>query len=146
MSSALKKGYSDLMVRAPGAAFRRARELYLNKYPLPQVSCELPLRLFVTDEELQEELLPAPDGEPGHRLARLTSRTGKLALVHWQHSEPAPLQLVKQYLREAWNLDVDSLDLLAQAEPWFRDSGHQSRFRSPCELVFHQETLLTLQE
>ena len=146
MSSALKKGYSDLMAKAPGAAFHRARALYLNKYPLPQGSCELPLRLFVTDELLKEELLPAPDGEPGHRLARLTSRTEQLALVHWQNSEPAPLQLVKQYLREAWNLDVDSLDLLTQAEPWFRESGHQSRFRSPCELLFQQETLLTLRE
>ena len=146
MSSALKKGYSDLMVRAPGAAFRRARELYLNKYPLPQVSCELPLRLFVTDEELQEELLPAPDGEPGHRLARLTSRAGGLALVHWQHSEPAPRELAQHYLRETWNLDIDSLELEAQAEPWFRDSGHQSRFRSPCELVFQHESLLTLRE
>ena len=146
MSSELKQGYNDLMIRAPGAAFRRARALYLNKYSLPQIKSDLPFRLFVTDEQLQEELYPAPDGEPCHRLARLTSRPGQLALVHWQHSEPAPAELVKNYLREAWNLDVDSLDLIARAEPWFRDGGHQSRFRSPCELVFQQETLLTLRE
>ena len=146
MSSELKQGYSDLMIRAPGAAFRRARALYLNKYPLPQVNCDLPFRLFICDEQLHEELHPAPDGEPGHRLVRLTSRPGQLALVHWQHSDPAPLELVTHYLRKAWNLDFDSLDLQARAEPWFRDSGHQSRFRSPCELVFHKETLLTLRE
>ena len=146
VSSELKKGYRDLMSRAPGAAFRRARALYLNKYPLPQDGCDLPLRLFIASEQLQEELHPAPDGEPGHRLATLTSRPGQLALVHWKHNDPAPLDLVTHYLRTAWNLRLDSLDLHAQAEPWFRESGHQSLFSSPCELVFRRETLLTLRE
>ena len=89
MSSTLQEAYTALMSRAPGAAFRRARSLYLNKYPLPQPDQNGPLRLFVCQERCEELEQPAPDGVAHHRLVTLTCRPGELALVHWQQPEAA---------------------------------------------------------
>ena len=84
MSEQLQQAYNALMVKAPGAAFQKARALYLNKYPLPQADGSAPLRLYVCDEQLEESIQPANDGDPNHRLAILRSRPGQLAVVHWQ--------------------------------------------------------------
>ena len=43
MSEQLQQAYNALMVKAPGAAFQKARALYLNKYPLPQADGSAPL-------------------------------------------------------------------------------------------------------
>ena len=86
MGERLLLAYTTLMNKAPGAAFRRARELYLNKYCVPQGNTDHPLRLFVCDEQTDESEAPAPDGQPGHRLVTLTSRPGQLAIVHWQRT------------------------------------------------------------
>ena len=61
MGERLLLAYTTLMNKAPGAAFRRARELYLNKYCVPQGNTDHPLRLFVCDEQTDESEAPAPD-------------------------------------------------------------------------------------
>ena len=58
-SNRLIEAYEALMSRAPGAAFHRARELYFNKYPLPQEESEQDLRLYIVDEQLKETIEPA---------------------------------------------------------------------------------------
>ena len=54
------------MSRAPAASFRKARALYLNKYPLPQADEQSPLKLFVCDEQLTEtvESIEGQDPQP----------------------------------------------------------------------------------
>lgn len=146
MSSELQEAYNALLRRAPGAAFRRARKLYLNKYPLPQAEMDVPFRLFICGETIDEVQQPAPDGIPGHRLVTLTSRPDQLALVHWQHNSSASKQAMKHYLQSTWNLDLDSLRLEDQSQSWFRQSGRYCLFTSPCELIYQQQSLLTLKE
>ena len=146
MGERLLLAYSTLMEKAPGAAFRRARELYLNKYCIPQANADHPLRLFVCEEQTDETVVPAPDGEPGHRLVTLTSRPGQLAIVHWLQTCPPTPSLLKSYIAEEWELNADELDLVACTSPWFREGGHQTRFTPPADLTFQQESLLTLKE
>lgn len=146
MSSTLQEAYTALMSRAPGAAFRRARSLYLNKYPLPQQDQNGPLRLFVCQERCEELEQPAPDGVAHHRLVTLTCRPGELALVHWQQPKAAEPSLIAVYLRDTWGLEADALQLRTCDEPWFRDGGHQLRFNPPETLMDQQSSLLTLSE
>ena len=146
MGERLLLAYTTLMDKAPGAAFRRARELYLNKYCVPQANTNHPLRLFVCDEQTDETVVPAPDGEPGHRLVTLTSRPGQLAIVHWQQTCPPTPSLLKSYIAEEWELNADELDLVVCTSPWFREGGHQTRFSPPANLFFQQQSLLTLKE
>ena len=146
MGERLLLAYTTLMDKAPGAAFRRARELYLNKYCVPQGNTNHPLRLFVCDEQTDATVVPATDGEPGHRLVTLTSRPGQLAIVHWQQTSPPTPLMLKSYLVEEWQLNAKELDLVACSTPWFRDGGHQTRFSPPADLIFQQQSLLTLKE
>jgi hypothetical protein len=146
MGERLLLAYTTLMDKAPGAAFRRARELYLNKYCVPQGNADHPLRLFVCDEQTDESVVPAPDGEPGHRLVTLTSRPGQLAIVHWQQTCPPTPLLLESYLAEEWELHADDLDLSAWTSAWFREGGHQTRFTPPVDLIVQQQSLLTLKE
>ena len=146
MSSELQEAYKRLLSRAPGAAFRRARKLYLNKYPLPQAETNLPFRLFVCGESLDEVQQPAADGIPGHRLVTLTSRPDQLALVHWHQDSAASKQAMKHYLQATWNLELESLRLEDQIQSWFRQSGRFCLFSSPCDLVYQRQSLLTLKE
>ena len=142
----LQAAYTTLINKAPGAAFRRARALYLNKYCVPQGNTDHPLRLFVCDEQTDECVVPAPDGQPGHRLVTLTSRPGQLAIVHWQQTSPPPQLMLESYLAEEWQLKANELDLVACSSPWFRDGGHQTRFSPPTDLFVQQQSLLTLKE
>ena len=71
MKQTLQNAYNALMAKAPGAAFPRARRLYLNKYQLPQSDEKHGLRLFVSEESLDESQHPAEDGEPHHRIVTL---------------------------------------------------------------------------
>lgn len=48
MASTLHHAYQTLMTKAPGAAFRRARSLYLNKYAFPDPNPDSAFRLFVS--------------------------------------------------------------------------------------------------
>ena len=133
------------MSRAPAASFRKARALYLNKYPLPQADEQSPLKLFVCDEQLTEtvESIEGQDLHPQQRMVTLRSRPGTLAIVHWQQMAPAPEDLVRQYLRQTWELDPETLQLQAWTEPWFRNGGHQIRMTPPCDLVVQQQSLLS---
>ena len=146
MGEKLLLAYSTLMGKAPGAAFRRARELYLNKYCIPQANADHPLRLFVCNEQTDETVVPAPDGEPGHRLVTLTSRPGQLAIVHWQQTCPPTPLMLESYLAEEWELHADDLELAAGTSTWFREGGYQTRFTPPADLIFQQQSLLTLKE
>ena len=145
-SRTLIEAYAALMSRAPGAAFQRARSLYLNKYPLPQETGDTSLRLFVVDEQLDETVQPAGDGNPAHRLVTLTSRPGALAIVHWQQPTPPSAEQLQAYLSETWQLDPTLFSVQPQNQPWFRDGGHQSRLAAPNDLIWQQRSLLTLSE
>ena len=146
MSEQLQQAYNALMVKAPGAAFQKARALYLNKYPLPQADSSGPLRLYVCEEQLEESIQPANDGDPNHRLAILRSRPVQLAVVHWQQPDPPETEQLRSYLQNTWDLNTDELKITALSDPWFRDGGHQSRFAAPDGLAWQQQTLLTLKE
>jgi hypothetical protein len=146
MGETLLLAFTSLMEKAPGAAFRRARELYLNKYCVPQGNTNHPLRLFVCDEQTDESEAPAPDGQPWHRLVTLTSSPGQLAIVHWQQTSPPTPLMLESYLAEEWELHADDLELATCTSPWFREGGHQTRFTPPADLIFQQQSLLTLKE
>ena len=144
MIERLLEAYATLMSRAPGAAFRKARALYLNKYSLPQADEQTPLKLFVCDEQLTETVEPIDSGDPQERLVTLRSTPGALALVHWQQNCPAPDDLVRHYLRQSWGLDHEALNLNVCLEPWFRNGGHQIRITPPTGLFIQQHSLLSL--
>ena len=147
MSEKLQLGYRQLMAKAPGAAFRRARRLYLNKYSFPQHKATPDLRLFVCDETLDETIQPAVgNDDEGRRIVTLTSSSGSLALVHWQKSGPAEWTHIERYLGDIWNLDLAPEALSALPEPWFRDGGHQMRFQAPPSVTYQQRSILSLQE
>ena len=146
MIERLLEAYATLMSRAPGAAFRKARALYLNKYPLPQADEQTPLKLFVCDEQLTETLEPIDGGDPQERLVTLRSTPGALALVHWQQTDPAPDDLVRHYFRQSWGLDPEPLILKAWPEPWFRNGGHQIRITPPAGLIVQSQSSLRLSE
>ena len=146
MSQRLQEAYAAFMAKAPGAAFQRARALYINKYPLPQSDGELGLRLYVWDEQLDERVEAANDGDPAHRLVTLRSQPGALAIVHWQQAEPPTPAQLQAYLAGTWDLKAESLILEPSSEPWFRNGGHQTRFRLPQPPTWQQQSLLTLRE
>ena len=146
MIERLLEAYATLMCRAPGAAFRKARALYLNKYALPQADEQTPLKLFVCEEQLTETVDPVEGGDPQERLVTLRSTPGALALVHWQQTDQAPDDLVRHYFRHSWGLDPEALILNAWSEPWFRNGGHQIRITPPTGLCVQQESLLRLSE
>ena len=144
MIERLLEAYATLMSRAPGAAFRKARALYLNKYSLPQADEQTPLKLFVCDEQLTETMEPVEGGDHQQRLVTLRSTPGALALVHWQQICPAPDELVRDYLCLSWGLDPEALILNVCSEPWFRNGGHQIRITPPTGLFVQQNSLLSL--
>ncbi len=146
MIERLLEAYATLMSRAPGAAFRKARALYLHKYSLPQADEQTPLKLFVCDEQLRETVEPVESGDPQQRLVTLRSTPGALALVYWQQTDPAPDHLVRRYLLQSWGLDPEALILKAWSEPWFRNGGHQIRITPPTGLFVQQQCLLSLSE
>ena len=145
-SRRLIEAYAALMTKAPGAAFQRARSLYLNKYPLPQDEPDSSLRLFVVNEQLEETIQAAEDGNPAHRLVTLTSRPGALAIVHWQRADSPSTEQLESYLSGTWQLNPEHFNLQPFDQPWFRDSGHQCRLATPEGLIWQKRSLLTLPE
>ena len=146
MSQRLQEAYEAFMAKAPGAAFQRARALYINKYPLPQNDEDYALRLYVWNEQLDERVEAANDGDPAHRLVTLRSQPGALAIVHWQQAEPPTPDQLQAYLASTWDLKAETLILEPSSEPWFRNGGHQTRFRLPQLPTWQQQSLLTLRE
>lgn len=146
MTTVLVSAYQTLMARAPGAAFRKARALYLNKYPFPDNDPSRAFRLFVCRETLDEGVRPADDGNPDHQIVTLTSTAEELAVVHWQQPTAPDPDAVMSYLEEVWSLDLEASALTSQSAPWFRDGGHQTRLLAPSVLQIRQESLLTLRD
>ena len=142
-SQALTDAYATLLSRAPAPLFKRARQLYLNKYSLDGRNSESQLRLFVAQERLDERVEPDPDAGPLGRLATLQSSTLELALVHWQQDDPPAEPLVETYLQQSWQLRPS---LISSAnESWFRNGGFQLRITLQEPLIWirssrYQET------
>ena len=68
MIERLLEAYATLMSRAPGAAFRKARALYLNKYSLPQADEQTPIIIYMFDEQITEAVEPNERKDPHQRL------------------------------------------------------------------------------
>ena len=127
------------MDRAPALIFPRARALYFNKYPVDGPDATGSLRLFIRQEDADEQIEPRiVEGVP-RRMAVVKVRARSMAVVHWQQSgAPDPKELAA-YLTK-WGLQEQTLT--AQAEPWFRDGGHQQWLHAPDGLLWHREALM----
>lgn len=128
----LQQAFESMMQRAPSALFRKARALYLQKYPLDGRDCTSPLRLFVKQETIDEQIVTGSN--PGERLAVVTIKPVQLALVHWQQPRAASDSDIGAYFQEQWGMETPTLE--PQDDPWFRDGGHQSLLRAPEELIW----------
>ena len=133
-SERLQQAYAALMERAPSALFRKARQLYLNKYCL-----DGPLRLYVQQEKAEERIEPCLVEKEPRRLAIYTVQPITLALVHWQQPDAAEPAIQAAYLQQ-WGLD--GIDLRAQNDSWFREGGHHSLLPAPSDLLWRKESLL----
>jgi hypothetical protein len=123
----LQQAFETLMQRAPSALFKRARSLYLSKYPLDGRDTTSNLRLFVSKEHIDEQIVAG--GSEGERLAVVSIKPIELTLVHWQQPDPASVEVQRAYFREQWGIDLPTLHPLA--ESWFREGGHQSTLVAP---------------
>ena len=138
-SDRLQQAYAALMERAPSALFRKARQLYLNKYCLDGREPQGPLRLYVQQEKAEERIEPRLVEQEPRRLAIYTVQPITLALVHWQQPEAADPAEQAAYLQQ-WGLD--GIDLRAQNDSWFREGGHHSLLPAPSDLIWRKESLL----
>ena len=123
-----QRAVEELLSRAPGPVFPRARRLYLQKYSIGGDTSS-PFRTFLLEEDIQE----AAGG-----VVRI--RALAFAVVHWQAAQVA-LEVYAEHLREHWGLEPDDLTLVS-GEPWFRDGGAWARFSHP--LVCERATPTTL--
>ena len=133
-SQALTDAYGALLSRAPAPLFARARQLYLNKYCLDGRTTQSPLRLFVVQETLDEQVEADQDAGPLGRVATLQSSTAELALVHWQRDEPPEQTFLETYLQRSWQLQPSQLSPLE--ERWFRNGGFQLRMTLQDPLIW----------
>tara|TARA_B100000073_G_scaffold322961_1_gene304688 strand:- start:71 stop:541 length:471 start_codon:yes stop_codon:yes gene_type:complete len=124
-SQALSDAYGALLSRAPSPLFARARQLYLNKYCLDGRNTQSPLRLFVVQEALYEQVEADQEAGPLGKVVTLQSSTAELALVHWQRDEPPGQKLIETYLQQSWQLQPSQLSPVE--EQWFRNGGYQLR-------------------
>ena len=138
-SDRLQQAYAALMERAPSALFRKARQLYLNKYCLDGREPQGPLRLYVQEEKAEERIEPRLVEQEPRRLAIYTVQPITLALVHWQQPEAADPAEQAAYLQH-WGLD--GIALQPQRESWFREGGHQALLPAPSDLLWRKESLL----
>ncbi len=111
-----QQAFEQLLARAPGPVFPRARALYLRKYPLEAGDADL-FRTFLLEEEIQE-------GAEG----ALRIRAVAFALVAWQQPS-IDLALAASYLDRRWGLQSADLQV-AQGQSWFRDGGSFARFQA----------------
>ncbi len=140
----LQVALKQLMERAPSALFKRARRLYLDKYPLDGRDCSSALRLFVAEEQVEESVEPDPEAAPLGRIAVVTTRPTRLSLVHWQQSDPASEQMCSDYLQGTWGLDPSFFKPLN--DPWFRNGGHQRQAQAPDGLIWTRRSAFTADE
>ncbi|NKB73575.1 MAG: hypothetical protein GKR83_03540 [Synechococcus sp. s2_metabat2_7] len=137
----LQAAFEQLMVRAPSALFKRARRLYLDKYPLDGRDCSSALRLFVAEERVEEWVEPDPEAAPLGKIAVVTIRPTRLSLVHWQQSEPASEQMCSDYLQNTWGLDPSGFKAIS--DPWFRNGGQQKQAQAPDGLIWTRRSTFT---
>ena len=137
----LQRALEQLMARAPSALFKRARRLYLDKYPLDGRDCSSALRLFVAEEQVDEWVEPDPQAAPSGKIAVVTSRPTHLALVHWQQLEAASELMCSDYLQNTWGLDPTCFK--AKTDPWFRNGGHQKQAQAPEGLIWTRRSAFT---
>jgi hypothetical protein len=133
-SRSLQAAFERLMHTAPSPLFHRARSLYLNKYDLDGRDSPSPLRLFVMKEDVSERIEPRAEATEAPRMAILTVRATRLALVHWQQPHAAPAADAADYFAAQWELPLPPLT--PQSQPWFRNGGHQSWMEPPQELCW----------
>ena len=138
-SDRLQQAYAAFMERAPSALFRKARQLYLNKYCLDGREPQGPLRLYVQQEKAEERIEPRLVEQEPRRLAIYTVQPITLALVHWQQPEAADPAEQAAYLQH-WGLD--GIALQPQRESWFREGGHHALLPAPSDLLWRKESLL----
>mgnify|MGYP003333539479 CR=1 FL=1 len=138
-SDRLQQAYAALMERAPSALFRKARQLYLNKYCLDGREPQEPFRLYVQQEKAEERIEPRLVEQEPRRLAIYTVQPITLALVHWQQPEAADPATQAAYLQH-WGLD--GIALQPQSQSWFREGGHHSLLPAPSDLLWRKESLL----
>ena len=138
-SDRLQQAYAALMERAPSALFRKARQLYLNKYCLDGREPQGQLRLYVQQEKAEERIEPRLVEQEPRRLAIYTVQHITLALVHWQQPEAADPAEQAAYLQH-WGLD--GIALQPQRESWFREGGHHALLPAPSDLLWRKESLL----
>ena len=129
------------MERAPSALFKRARRLYLDKYPLDGRDCTSALRLFVAEERVEEWVEPDPEAAPSGQIAVVTTKPTLLSLVHWQQNDPASEQICSDYLQNTWGLDPTCFK--AFNDPWFRNGGHQKQAQAPDGLIWIRRSTYT---
>ena len=137
-SDRLQQAYAALMERAPSALFRKARQLYLNKYCLdgrePQGPC-----VFTCNRRRPRSALNPACGARASSLSDLHRAAHHLALVHWQQPEAADPAKQAAYLQH-WGLD--GIALQPQSESWFREGGHHALLPAPSDLLWRKESLL----
>ena len=138
-SDRLQQAYAALMERAPSALFRKARQLYLNKYCLDGREPQGPLRLYVQQEKAEERIEPRLVEQEPRRLAIYTVQPITLALVHWEQPEAADPAEQAAYLQH-WGLD--GITLKPQSKSWFREGGHHALLPAPSDLLWRKESLL----
>ncbi|MFZ0408926.1 MAG: hypothetical protein WAM11_12565 [Cyanobium sp.] len=109
-----QQAFEQLLSRAPGPVFPKARELYLRKYPL-EAGEATGLRTFLWREEIQE----AAGGA-------VRVRALGFALVNWQGPQ-IEREAYLAYLSERWQLGPEDLCLVS-GESWFRDGGAWCHF------------------
>ncbi len=130
MSTSFQQAFEQLLSRAPGPIFPRARTLFFQKYPL-EGACveEHPFRTFLFEEELEE-------GNEG--VLRICAR--RFAVVHWRAGAVA-CDRYANYLKRQWQLDPTDLKV-ADGESWFREGGAFARFSHPA--VFERSSPTSL--
>ena len=137
----LQVALEQLMERAPSALFKRARRLYIDKYPLDGRDCNSALRLFVAEERVEEWVEPDPGAAPLGKIAVVSTRPTRLSLVHWQQNDPASEEMCSNYLQNTWGLDP--ADFKALKDPWFRNGGHQKQAQAPDGLIWIRRSAYT---
>ena len=137
----LQVALEQLMERAPSALFKRARRLYLDKYPLDGRDCTSALRLFVAEERVEEWVEPDPEAAPSGQIVVVTTKPTRLSLVHWQQNDPASEQICSDYLQNTWGLDPTCFK--AFNDPWFRNGGHQKQAQAPDGLIWIRRSAYT---
>jgi hypothetical protein len=116
-SASFQQAFEQLLARAPGPVFPRARALYLQKYPLEGEALGEFLT-FLLEEEIQE----SPAG---------ALRIRALALVIVARGQPCiDREAAAAYLDRRWGLQPHDLQVVEGAT-WFRDGGAYARFAAP---------------